>query len=126
MSQDNNQISKLDLGSLCQVGLENFNSEVLDENRPILILCMSKGRSFVNQINEFEKVRVDFLQDLKMCLLEEDFLGVFMERFNVRGTPTFLIFCDGSERARLLGRATNEDLNRFVIRVLSDLNSSTF
>jgi len=112
---------KIDFETLCPVGLDNFSSDVLGEVRPVLLLCLSKDASLEAQISEAEKVHQAYWRSLKTCLLKEDFLGAFMERYRVRGTPTFLIFSNGEERQRLLGKSSYQDLQQFIVQTLPGL-----
>lgn len=113
-------------GSLCVVGLENFNRDVLAQEIPVLILCMPIDTSFFSQLPEIERVQLDYRGTLKICLLEEDFLGAFMERYQVPGTPTFLIFSKGTELERLLGQVSYQELVRFISQSLPGLSVSRF
>ncbi len=112
--------------SVILIGVDNFNREILESARPVLVLCMSKDKSFSAQMSEIEKIQMKSSRYLKICLLDEDFLGVFMDRYNVKGTPTFLVFVNGKEQERLLGSVKYQDLVRFFHRVLPDLNHASF
>ncbi|MFH2130768.1 MAG: thioredoxin family protein [bacterium] len=122
MKQENGRYKHVDLRSVHQVGLDDFSREVLGEVRPVLLLCLSKDPSFFSQMSEIDKIQSEYGRFLKVCLLEEDFLSVFMERYQVKGTPTFLIFSSGKEQERLLGRVDHQDLARFILQTLPDLN----
>ncbi len=114
---------KIDFEALYPVGLDNFNGEVLGEVRPVLLICLSEGASLEKQLSEVEKVHLAYQPSLKVCLLKEDFLGAFMDRYLVRGTPTFLIFLNGEERQRLLGKSNYQDLQQFIKQALPELTS---
>lgn len=122
MKLEDGQFSHTDIGSVSLVGLDDFQKEVLTEVKPVLLLCLSKDKSLQAQMSEIEKIQSEYGRFLKICLLDEDFLGVFMERYNVKGTPTFLIFSDGKERERLLGRVNHQELTRFILQALPVLN----
>jgi len=122
MNLENDHIENVDSTPVCLVGANNFSREVLGNARPVLILCMSKDKSFSAQMSEIEKIQLKYRRFLKICLLDEDFLSVFMERYAVKGMPTFLIFSEGKEQERLLGNVKFEDLTRFFLRVLPGLN----
>lgn len=124
MKRENRVKSNPMTAPVCWLSAENFNREVLAEDKPVLLLCVPKDSTFSGQMSVIETLQHDFPQSLKICLMNEDFLAVFMERYQVRGTPTFLVFTGGRERERLLGRATEQDLKRFVQQALPELNPS--
>ena len=41
------------------------------------------------------------------------------EKFNVKGTPTFMIFIGGTEKGRILGQVKQKTWEDFVSRTLS-------
>ena len=124
MNPEDDNFEKMNSTSVCLVGADNFSREVLGNAGPVLLMCLSKDKSFSDQMSEVEKIQVKYSRFLKICLLEEDFLSVFMERYEVKGMPTFLIFSEGKEQERLLGSVNFQDLTRFLLRVLPDLNAS--
>lgn len=126
MNLENHHSEKNDSSSVHLVGVDNFNREILESARPVLVLCMSKDKSFAAQMSEIKKIQSACSRYLKICLLDEDFLGVFMDRYSVKGTPTFLVFDKGKEQERLLGSVKYQDLVRFILRVLPDLNHVSF
>ncbi len=125
MNLENHHIEKSDSSSVHLVGMDNFNREILESARPVLVLCMSKDKSFIAQMSEIEKVQTTYSRYLKTCLLDEDFLGAFMDRYSIKGMPTFLVFVEGKEQERLLGSVKYQDLVRVFLRVLPDLNRAS-
>ncbi|GAF80641.1 unnamed protein product, partial [marine sediment metagenome] len=106
--------------SIRSIGLEDFEKEVLKERIPVLVLCMHRDPDFHGQIEVIERVTAKTYGDrLKVCLLEEESVGVFMEKYGVGGTPTFLIFTGGREMSRLLGQAEPGILKEFLFRTLA-------
>lgn len=102
-------------GSIHSIGLEDFEREVLKETMPVLVLCMHRDSDFHGQIEVIERITARTYGDrLKVCLLEEESVGVFREKYGVGGTPTFLIFTGGREMSRLLGQAESGILKEFL------------
>jgi len=127
MNQESIQPPDVSVRSLCRVGVENFKQEVLSESLPVLLLCMPEDTSFSAQLSELEKIQLDHQKTLKVCFLEENFLGAFMKRYAVTGTPTLLIFVRGEVRERLLGKFSRWELNQFLQqRLLTDIRSDLF
>ncbi|MBW1731656.1 MAG: hypothetical protein JRH08_14930 [Deltaproteobacteria bacterium] len=117
--RDMEGILRKDPASILFVGPQNFEKEVIQESRPVLLLCTQRDSDFNKQIEVMETVHSAFSEKLKACLLEQDFVEVFMEMYDIKGTPTFVMFTGGREKARLLGQIAPETLRNFVLRVLS-------
>lgn len=99
---------------ICSVGPENFEKEVTSEGKPILLLCMSRNEEFSKALRIIERIAKKYGSALKVCLLEEEFIAPFKERYHVIGTPTFLIMVAGKERKRLLGLVDEKTLISFI------------
>ena len=116
--RDMEGILRKDPASILLVGPQNFEKEVIQESRPVLLLCTQRDSDFNKQIEVMETVHSAFSEKLKACLLEQDFVELFMKMYDIKGTPTFIMFAGGQEKARLLGQAAPETLRDFVLRVL--------
>lgn len=101
------------------IGADSFVSEVLEESRPVLVLCMHRDSEFQGQIEFIEGICRCYGERLKACLIEDEFNGAFKEKFNVKGTPTFMIFIGGTEKGRMLGQVEKKTWEDFVSRTLS-------
>lgn len=104
--------------SIFSIGLEDFEKEVLGEERAVLLLCMYRDTEFQRQIEIIEVLRNIYAEKLRACVLKEEFIEVFMERYSIKGTPTFLIFIGGREKGRMLGQASLETLRDFLSETL--------
>jgi thiol-disulfide isomerase/thioredoxin len=100
------------------IGLDQFEEKVLKEVYPVLVLCLYHESEFQEQIRIIEEIYQTYVQKMKVYLLEEEALGAFNEKFAVKGTPTFLLFINGNEKGRILGRADSKVLNDFLSRML--------
>lgn len=101
------------------IGADNFVREVLEESRPVLVLCMHRDSEFQAQIDIIEGKCRSYGERLKACLIDEESIGAFKEKFNVKGTPTFMIFIGGTEKGRMLGQVEQKAFEDFVSRTLS-------
>ncbi|MBW2595461.1 MAG: thioredoxin family protein [Deltaproteobacteria bacterium] len=99
--------------------MDAFNKEVLGESRPVLVLCMHRDSEFQEQTDVVEGVCRTYGEKLKAFLMDEEFIGAFRENFEVKGTPTFMIFIGGAEKGRMLGQTDQKALEDFVSRTLS-------
>ena len=93
---------------------ENFEQEVVAENKPVLLLCMPWDEEFPKQLELIEEIARRHSQDLKVGLLQEEFIEAFKKNYGVLGTPTFLILVEGKEKRRLLGLADHETITAFI------------
>ncbi len=101
------------------IGADSFVREVLEESRPVLVLCMHRDSEFQGQIDIIEGMCRSYDERLKACLIEDGFNVAFKEKFNVKGTPTFMIFIGGTEKGRMLGQVEQKTWEDFVSRTLS-------
>lgn len=101
------------------IGADSFVREVLEESRPVLVLYMHRDSEFQGQIDIIEGMCRGCDERLKACLIEDEFNGAFKEKFNVKGTPTFMIFIGGTEKGRMLGQVEQKTWEDFVSRTLS-------
>lgn len=116
-------ISSKETTSVISIGLEDFEKQVIQENRPVLLLCAYRDLDYQKQLDIMEGIYNSYGEGLVMCVLEEEFIKVFMERYNIKGTPTFLIFVGGCEKGRMLGQADPERLRDFVLETLVSCQS---
>jgi len=93
---------------------ENFEQEVVEEKKPVLLLCMHRDEEFPNQMKVIEAIASKYSDELKVGLLEEEFIEAFKKNYGVVGTPTFLVLVEGKERGRMLGLADQETLTDLV------------
>lgn len=104
---------------IVSIGLDNFQKEVLEENSPVLVLCMYRDAEFQKQIDVIESACGSYVGRLKVCLIEEGFIGAFRENLDVKGTPTFMLFTNGTKKGRLLGQVQQKTLQDFLSQTMS-------
>ncbi|MBM4330846.1 MAG: hypothetical protein FJ117_06400 [Deltaproteobacteria bacterium] len=95
---------------------ENFAQEVIAERKPVLLLCMPRDDEFPQQVKVIEDIARKYSQELKVGLLEEEFIEAFKKNYSIIGTPTFLILVEGKERSRMLGLADQETLTDLILQ----------
>ncbi len=94
---------------------DNFMDEVLSAGKPVLLLCMPRDDDFSSQLKLMEDISVKYNSWLKVGLLAESFTESFKQKFDIAGTPTFVIFLEGQEKNRMLGLADCQTLESFVL-----------
>ena len=102
------------------VGSEDFEDEVLKKKAPVLVLCIRNDSEIEGHVEVVNHVTAEpHGETLHVCLLEEEYLGIFREKYKVSGTPTFLIFSHGKEIGRLLGQIDGTTLKEFLSKMLA-------
>lgn len=109
--------------SVSLIGLDNFEDKFLKERTPILLLCMPRSVDSAVQISVLESMQEIFGGKLRVFILKDEFLTAFRERFTIRGTPTFLIFVEGSEIGRMCGLTDQDTLKDFILQTLPFLRA---
>ncbi len=99
------------------IGMDNFDFEITAEKRPVLLACIRRDDEYRELIEVLESISRRYGDELKICLLNEDFIEVY-RKLGIVGTPTFNIFYEGREKGRMLGKVDREKLSSFVLRTL--------
>lgn len=100
---------------VCLIRPENFAQEVIAAKKPVLLLCMPRDDEFPQQVKVIEDIARKYSHELKVGLLEEEFIEAFKKNYSIIGTPTFLILVEGKERSRMLGLADQETLTDLIL-----------
>lgn len=103
---------------ILQIRLDQFQSKVIRESKPVLLVCSQQDMDFSQQLIVLEAFHKVHGKDLKVVLLDPDGLQAFARKFSIRGTPTFCLFKKGKVVDRFLGQANYADLERFLSRTL--------
>jgi thioredoxin-like negative regulator of GroEL len=98
------------------VDLDNYESEIIKERRPVLLACLLKNYEFTNQIEVLKTVGEVYRRMLNVCLMDEKDSDAFMKRFHIEGTPTYLLLERGRVKDGLLGVTNSETLRSFIIK----------
>ncbi|EPR37498.1 hypothetical protein dsx2_0844 [Desulfovibrio sp. X2] len=85
-----------------------------DGATPVLVACLGSRERAAKQLEALGMVAERFGERLQVVILGEDEMPAARSRFNVLGTPTFLLYHGGKERDRYLGEAGSGSLCRFV------------
>jgi thioredoxin 1 len=96
------------------IGSDDFEMEIIKETKPVLVLCMHQSAEFQEQIAIIQDIQEFFNNEIKVCVLKEEFIVAFSQEFQIEGTPTFLVFVGGEEKGRKLGLADIDSLKVFL------------
>ena len=99
---------------------DNFEKEILGDEKPVLMACLSRDFRYKEQKEILDSVLRDYGSSLKVCLRDRKTIGDF-RKFGIEGSPTFIIFHEGREKGRMLGKVERDSLNSFISRILSCL-----
>ena len=101
---------------ICSVGPESFEQEVIAEKKPVLLLIMPQDSEFPAQVELLEKIERSHGPEWKVGLVQDYFIEKIRSKYQIGGTPTFLVLVEGKEKGRLLGLATWETLTSFIMK----------
>jgi len=108
----------LDKDLFILIGPDNFEAEVTNEKRPVLLSFIHRDLEFEKHLEGMEGISKWYADVLKVCVLDAEFIGPLGEKLGVDGTPTFLVFEEGREKSRMLGQADKETLVAFLSQAL--------
>ncbi len=90
-----------------------FETELQNGDEPILVAFLKKNERFLEQSRVLERAS-SVHPKLHCYMYDVDYLDMGMERFKVKGTPTFLLFAGGKEVDRLIGDSDQDTLDEFI------------
>jgi thioredoxin-like negative regulator of GroEL len=102
------------------VDLQNYKSEIIDEKRLVLLVCLHHNERLKEQLEVLEDILNNYNTVLKICIINKDHKKAVMKHFKINGTPTYLIFKDGKEKDRILGDLDYTTLTSFIQEHLPD------
>jgi len=108
------------------IGVDNFFAEVVDEKRPVLLAYIIPDYAHAGQLEILEIVsKRDFYDSVKICLLNDNSVKDKASRnITIDGSPTFIIFNKGEEKARMIGKTNAENLMSFVLKTLAEFQNT--
>ena len=97
-----------------------FNPKIVREKGIVLLAYIYRDSGFKQQakvLNDLSKTMKNIIQ---IFLLEEDDVHKNHE-FDISGSPTFILFYNGEEKGRLLGKADTKTLTDFISNHLLEM-----
>ena len=91
-----------------------FDIELQSSHEPFLVAFLKRNERFREQSQALDEASKDYEDKVRCFLYDADYLDTAMDRFMVKGTPTFLLFSDGCEVDRLIGESDRETLDEFI------------
>ncbi|MEA3435834.1 MAG: hypothetical protein U9R43_05165 [Thermodesulfobacteriota bacterium] len=104
------------------IGADNFSAEVIDVKRPVLLAYIVPAYAYAGQLEVLEILSKRYFDDLiKICLLSENSVkGMASRNIIIDGSPTFIIFNKGEEKARMIGKTNAKTLMSFVLKTIAE------
>lgn len=96
--------------------------EIISSEEPVLVAFLKKGQRHKEQLDLMAWVEQKYQTRLRCYLYNDSFLETGMRQHFVSGTPSYLLFQDGWEVDRLIGRSDEEMLDQFLDRTLMRLD----
>ena len=96
------------------IGPQAFEIELQGNVSPLLVAFLKRNERFSFQAKALERVEQAYEGRVRCLLFNPDYLDTAMERFAVKGTPTFLLLDRGRELNRLIGESDVDALDEFI------------
>ena len=104
----------------------NFEAQGLRARQPVSLLCMTSQQMLSDQKDVLQRhIENGDNTDIRVCILEKDFIHAFMQMYNIAGLPIFLLFDRGKEIGRMLGMADPGHLRAFLARYFPEAEDSS-
>lgn len=82
--------------------------------QPFLLAFLKRNERFRAQSRALDEAARRHARSLSCYIYSQDYLDTGMQRFVIKGTPTFLLFSGGREVDRLIGDSDPETLDEFI------------
>ena len=99
---------------------QDFDVELESNGEPFLVAFLKHNERFRIQSQALESASHNNADKVQCYLYDVDYLDTGMQRFMVKGTPTFLLFSGGREVDRLIGESDQETLAEFIRNSITD------
>ena len=91
------------------IDMDNFQSEVLEQKRPVILAYIRRDYQYKEQTDVLNSISERFGDAVKIYLIDGE-SAQMLRTLKIRGAPVFLIFYRGKETVRILGKTTAEIL----------------
>ncbi len=99
---------------------KNFDQEVLNSKIPVLVDFWSSWCPPCKMIEPIiEKLTLEYEGKVKVGKINVDQNRATLNKYNIKGVPTFIIFKDGQEIDRLVASQTENQLKNFIQKVIN-------
>lgn len=102
------------------VSAEDFEVEVLNEDRPVLVDFWSETCGHCLTLNPQYEAAADKNEDVKFAKVSFQQAKDLFREYGVRATPTMILFSEGEEVERTVGAKRADEINDWLAEQLSD------
>ncbi len=111
-----NEVDKL----LMKVAVTDFDPGIIKKEKFVLLAYIYRGYDYKNQTDVLKNVLKSLRNNIKTYVLNEASVSTF-DWLDIGGSPTFILFYNGTEKGRLLGKIDKKTLAVFLTTHLSEL-----
>jgi len=109
-------IGSASAGFVSEITEMTFNTEVIESDMPVLVwFYYSKDVSINNPFSDMiDKVALKNIRRVKTLKMDSKFNVITSEKLKIKSSSIFILFVDGTEKARSVEIRSDKDLNAFI------------
>jgi len=108
------------VGEMIKLTDQNFETEVVKSNVPVLVDFWAEWcgpcRMIAPIVEEFAK---EYNGKLKVCKLDVDAHGSIAQQFRILSIPTVIIFKDGKVASQIIGAVPKKEFQKHIDKALA-------
>jgi hypothetical protein len=117
-AQEVNMFLHSDDNLLINFSVTDFVPGIIKKEKLALFAYIRRDYDFKNQTDVLKNILKSLRNDIKIYLLNEESVAA-IDWLDIGGSPTFVLFYNGTEKGRLLGKTDEKTLTGFLTKHLS-------